>query len=366
MKVKILFVSPKGFSPKRHYRGEGVLERLRLLDDEIEIRYPRHDEFWKDAIGCDIVYFMHCLDPMHQQMAMEAMDMGLPVWVDVDDDLFNLPFDNPAAKTIRKREMDVHDFFLMNADMVTTTTLNLSNKIDKRRKKATVIIPNAIDDYAFTDLMVYPEPHSEHVVSWRGGSSHQGDLWDFTEEFWKFLTKDLSAKLRFIGYDPMWIARGMKWAKEPFERKNNIFMFNSQIQTMPYLFNHYEYLHFLRDEGAGWAHVVPLVFNQFNQSKSNIAALEAIYAGSIPVVPMWEEWVLPKAIRYGHVEDLAPKMHEALGMSPEERKKAWEANVHHVKENYVLSKVNKRRLNVIEALMALKNPMYLNPLPEKA
>lgn len=349
MKAKILVVSPKGFSPKRAYRGEGVMERLPLIDPEIEILYPRSDEMWKDLLRCDMVYMFHCIEPFHVEVMKQCLNMRVPVWYDCDDNLFEIPKDNPASATITPQLIQNHLFMMQHSDIISVTVQYLADMIAPKVGKTPIVIPNAIDDYVFTDWEEFPEPDQD-CMAWRGGASHMGDLLDATEEIWKFLEKTDSKKfIEFMGYNPFWIEKG--WPSNP---KN----FEGRTEHTPYIFNHYEYLLTYKQKIKPWAQFVPLTDNPFNRGKSNIALLEAAYAGAIPVVPIkFDEWKnFPFAVGYGEgtTRSLSSAMKEVMADpimgSPVQRKE----RAQYVKSNYSLSLINQRRLRVVEALLSAK------------
>lgn len=343
MKAKILIVSPKGFSPKRHYRGEGVMERLPLLDPQIEILYPRSDEFWKDLLRCDMVYMFHCIEPFHAEVMKQCINMKIPVWYDCDDNLFEIPKDNPASQTIGKPLLDNHLFMMKNAHVISVTVDYLAKMIESKVGKLPIVIPNAIDDYVFTDWNTFPEPDKD-CMAWRGGASHEGDLLDATEDIWEFLDNTDSNKfIQFMGYYPHWIEKGFSWKPKNFE---------GRTEFWPYIFNHYEYLLTYKNKVKPWAQFVPLSDNPFNRGKSNIALLEAAYAGAIPVVPDWNDWSeFPHVITYGEGRTLFDAMLRAMRQPDRDEKKE---TAQYVKTHYSLSVINQRRLRVVEALLAAK------------
>ncbi len=347
MKAKILVVSPKGFSPKRHYRGEGVMDRLPLLDPEIEILYPRSDELWKDLLRCDIVYMFHCIEPFHMEVMKQCLNMRIPLWYDCDDNLFEIPKDNPASQTITRPLIENHLFMLRQADVISVTVEYLADLIQGKAGKRPIVIPNAIDDYVFNDWDTFPEP-DDNCMAWRGGASHEGDLLDATEEIWKFLEKTESKKyIQFMGYYPWWIEKGFPWRPKNFE---------GRTEHTPYIYNHYEYLLAYKNQIKPWAQFVPLSDNPFNRGKSNIAALEAAYAGVLPIVPNYlPEWKEMPGIEYGGPKNpLNEIMKKAIELKKSDRKEIQIALANHVKEYYSLSVINQRRLQVIKALLQAK------------
>lgn len=351
----ILMVSPKGFAPSRFYRGEGVFEQLRRLDPDIQIIYPRSQEFWQDLIKADIVFFMKIYSNQDLSIVEQAFSMGKKVWYDMDDDLFNVPPENPAFKVYSQKAVQMNiGMVLANADVVTVSTQELGRQVAKIRKdKKTVVVPNAIDDYSIRDYDIWASDITPPVISWRGGGTHIMDLLDFTREFWDFMDKmppvtapngivQENWMLHFLGFDPFWLEKGFSW---------DVRDARGRFRSTDYIFEYFEFMGFFRNEVRPWAHIVPLRDNPFNRSKSNISALEAIYTGAIPIVPDWEEWKLPGVLAYDNPRELSRLMVQATKLTPDHRKDMWRRNVEWVKENAYLSKVNLKRLEIIKELL---------------
>src|SRR5208283_4341058 len=156
MKKRILMISPPGFSPVRAYRGEGVFLHLPKLDPEIEIIFPSHDEPWKDILSADIVYCFRTFDPKSQQVAAQALDMGKPIWFDLDDDVYRVRRSHPNYAGLSSQGLkNLVDWFLRTSAVVTVSTPALAESLKFKRSGDFTVIPNAIDNY--TLKMLEPE-----------------------------------------------------------------------------------------------------------------------------------------------------------------------------------------------------------------
>ncbi len=329
MKKRILMISPQGFSPVRAYRGEGAFLQLYRLDPEIEILFPSHDEAWKDLMVCDIVYCFRTFDGNTQKIAALALDMGKPVWFDLDDDVYHVRRSHPNYAGLNNPDLhNIVDWFIRNATCVTYSTLALKESVRFKRSKNTMILPNALDDYT---LMTPTHKTGAHdSVHWRGGASHQEDLLFFVEDLGQIvrLTK---GNVHFHGWDPWFLDL-------PEERRH------------AYIPDYLRYM--LQFSGCfpGVA-IVPLMDCPFNRAKSNIAALEAIWCGALPVVPDWPEWQFPSVSKYENPSDFERATLTALGWNPTELHRIWAENMDFIREKYVLSVTNQARVKIIEKLM---------------
>jgi hypothetical protein len=96
---------------------------------------------------------------------------------------------------------------------------------------------------------------------------------------------------------------------------------------------------------------VPLIDNKFNRIKSSIAWLDATLAGSVCLAPRFEEWEsLPGITLYNDRVSFGNQLNSLLATSDFELKKMHDIAFEYIKDNLLLSKVNKLRMEVIESL----------------
>jgi hypothetical protein len=136
----------------------------------------------------------------------------------------------------------------------------------------------------------------------------------------------------FLGYDP-WYMRAGEEAKK-------------RISFQPYNTDYFGFMgQFKRMKP--WTHIVPLTDNPFNRAKSNISALEAIYAGAIPIVPDWEEWQIPGAMRYNSFESFGETVKTAMAIQPKAHIFLWDMCISWIRENRILSVTNQARIEAL-------------------
>jgi len=309
--IRVLLLSPPGWAPVRYYRGEGAMLQLWRIDPSIEVVTPRYDEIWKDLIACDIVYCFRTFDDRCLSVAQKAKDLGKKIWFDLDDAVWALEPSHPSYAGYGPKTLQIIEWFVQNSDKITVST----KEIKKRMMSDCEVIPNALDFYT----LKYEPINSriENQLHWRGGASHAEDLYEFREEMGKHITV-------YHGFNPPWHKR----------------------KHFPYVFDYFQYI---QDLFASCV-VVPLIDNVFNRCKSNIAALEAIYAGAIPIVPAWEEWEFPERYAYSTKEEFSARIEEVLALSFEEYRAKVETYRKWVKENRSLEIMNKRRVEIVGEL----------------
>lgn len=342
--MRILCFYPENMYPVYFWRGLGVMERLRKIDPSVDVFEPSPGwrsnpaGLWSDMLKADVVYFMKCFLPHHITALDFANRMKVPVWYDIDDDLFSVPNDNPAKRGITKELQENIRVFIRHADAVTVSTEALVEVVEgvtgrKKELKKLEVIPNALDDYTFSDWN-HPVNTNTVLMTWRGGESHKMDLLAHTESFHHFLENTTDTKMLFLGHNPIWMT-----GCDP------------RFMEHPAIPDFYAWMRVFRDKIHPRAHVVPLVDNAFNRSKSAISAIEGIYAGALPIVPNWPEFQIPGALKYDSPEQVGKLMVDAMTMEESE----WDIRRHQTRDLWLrdqrlLSKVNRKRIEVAKAV----------------
>jgi len=96
-------------------------------------------------------------------------------------------------------------------------------------------------------------------------------------------------------------------------------------------------------------YIVPLEFNNFNRSKSNCGWLEMTYAGAVTLAPNMPEWIRPGIVNYDNPEEFQDKL-ELLMSDVGLRKRNYEKSYEYIKENLLLSIVNKQRKQILNKI----------------
>jgi hypothetical protein len=289
-------------------RGLGPLNAMRREDDRLEIVLPRlEDGRWKlswDWLGgCDALLLVAPNSAAHCQLAVKAKMMGLPVWVDWDDDLTCLPKYNPAADMFPPDAMRLNLPMLTRcADVVTVST----GEIQRRRAAAVKpdeakkirVLPNASHWENFTG-------DRSKLITWRGWGNHDADIMDVLPAIAEVskLPQFCNWKWFFMG-EPGW--RVME-ALPPSEGKvTTPYEYDPGFDKDPFL-----YMRALASLNP-WLHIVPLQDNPFNRCRSNLAWIEATAAGALVLAPDWEEWQRPGVTTYTDADDFKVKLRQLI------------------------------------------------------
>lgn len=333
---------PNPLDATSFYRGMGPFGHLRRWMPHIFFR--QLEKFSGASLGfCDVVFLQRPFTAEHLQAAEMTLAERIPLWIDYDDDLFSVPLSNPThsgyADPNRQRNVAK---LLQLADIVTVSTQALKEKFDPLRQAAAkqtdlgtrqpcIVIPNAINDQA------YPRPpisaEKPKLVLWRGSSTHDEDLAAFTPQLMQVMEKHPTWTFNFVG-KPFW----MTVNKLPHART---------LVTPPMTTR--EYFQFLAAVQPA-VMITPLVRHPFNLAKSNIAWLEASWAGAACLAPAWPEWQRPGAVKYNSPAQFGVQLDDMLSGRIKVQERAAES-WDFIEENLQLREVNKLRMGVVDWLI---------------
>lgn len=327
--MKILaYISPgQKQSPARVYRGEGILEKLNAQVDYMTPEMFGYDwaQWMRLAKQYDWLYLMRPALPNEVGFASRAAGFGLKLWYDLDDDYTGVEPDNTAFPTFQRQDVqDSFKWFLANSHVITYSTNYLLKKFGRGH-----LAPNALDDQIFDLGKEYPKPERK-LITWRGGGSHFQDLQYFGENIFKAMLSNQSFTFHFLGFYPYFLTQAPNLRCTQY------------IPDYWYFMQEFERL-------KPWGHIVPLRDCAFNRAKSCIAAMEAIYAGAVPVVPNFEEFEIPGALVYNDRQDFEKQVNALCKMSDEEHKERWTIGSKWLRETRSLTTINRKRIEILKA-----------------
>lgn len=271
--MRLLSLIPARQDATSFYRAWGPLSHLHKLDPNFRHTMLGKEFVQIDALGHDIAFLQRPDSPNHIKIVKQLKDINIPVVLDYDDDLLDVPEHNKYHKQMELIDNDYKSVIkelLSLADHVIVSTATIKNNYEKYNKNITVI-SNAIDTYSLKIANTFNR--DSKTILWRGGNSHYKDLDLFKTNILKLCENLPDYKFIFaIPSIPNWIkASGLK----------NVFH-QGYVDVLTYFKSIKEMKPLLT--------LVPLEDSNFNHCKSDIVALEAIYAGSNAIVPDWDEW----------------------------------------------------------------------------
>lgn len=312
------------------YRSTGVLSKLKHHVD-CDFSFDNNVS-WSSLAWNDILFCQRPWGKPFYSACMIAKNNNMPIWMDFDDYLLDVPEWNPAYKFFSStQDKDLFKEMLNMSDAITVTTEHLKQKFLKFNPNV-FIIPNAHNDYLFK----FDYNFSKHKkIVWRGSNTHLEDFRTIVEMLRNLQSNELTDwQLNVIGDDPLKFKSIIKFKHYPPVDPIEYFIFIKELNPSIQL--------------------VPLVVNDFNKSKSNIAWIEGIYSGAVSIAPKdMVEFNRPGVFLYDDLNDFENILRESV-KNPQELKQFYDAGFEFVKDKLLLSKVNELRKTLVERLMDLK------------
>lgn len=323
------------------YRGIGPMEHMkRKWHLDIQFKYQSKLDSWSIIAGYDVLFLQRPYKHEHLQAAKKAKMLGRKVWVDYDDDLFAVPTDNPAHGIYSTEETQKNITYLCaQADVITVSTARL-REVYRQLSDRVTVVPNAFNEDLFyrpddIDIMKVPQ------AVWRGTSTHDRDVSCFTPQVEKIVKSEAAKKWswHFQGHNPWFLTDTMPNSRTSI---GGAVALDAYFHLLPRIY-----------PSIVW---VPLHNSRFNQAKSNIAWIEAIYAGAVCLGPDWDEWRHPGCRNYRDPDDFEKKFMDLIEQYNDpasrtelitENRKAWE----YVQQKYSLRFVNLKRKKILADLL---------------
>ncbi len=283
-----------------------------------------YNESWTTLRRADMAFFQRPMSKRCKEQIFMAKDVGLKIWIDLDD-YSVIPEYHPVFD-VYENEFDERLFFkyMLLADAVTVSTEFLKNHY-LQYSNVIEIVPNAINDY----WLSFKKPQQNNIIFLRGGDHHDHDMYFYKNAIIELSNKH-SMKVIICGSNPIY--------------------FQQEIDNYSYAGNfnlHGYFAYILRFKPAIFA--LPFINCEFNRGKSNIGFLEATLAGGTSLTPSW--YNLDKySFSYSDYDTFYSNLEEMI-INPELCKEKHSNAVKLVKDEYLLSNVNKKRIDIIKKLI---------------
>jgi hypothetical protein len=332
---KILFLNPDRGHTCSYYRSGGISTNLRkqLGNDytiEVFAWQDLHTD-WQTISEYDLVMMQRPYSATMLDFAKHVKQMNIKLWIDYDDNLFTVTPENRAWQVFNDPSIKGNvKQFISIADVVTVTTEDLKESYLPLNKNI-IVIPNAFNDDIFDINRLIVE--RENTVLWRGSDTHIYDIMTCSLAIDKITAEFPEYEFKYMGYYP-WFLKAAK--NVAFEKARDIIDYFAVIYNM-----HPAVVH------------VPLYDCNFNRCKSNIAYIEGSFAGAVCIVPEWwrtfDNKVLPGTLQYKDDATYYEALRSVLAGEVDIKAMneiAWQ----YVKQNLLLSSINKLRVQVIKDL----------------
>jgi hypothetical protein len=338
--IRLAIYSPEGgIDTTSFFRAGGPYGLLRKQVPDLAYSFATQVS-WNECKQVDVVLFQRPYSPVHVEMLQKFRYNRIPVMVDYDDLLTDVSPTNPAHSLYSKPEIqEALAEIPALADVITVSTSYLQSNFNHPN---VIVIPNAWDDYLFSNEQRKPTANKALRILWRGSPSHTDDLNVCADSVLRLSKEHPEYHWFFLGMTP-WFARQIP--------ASNIHCYNEPQDIAEYM----ESIKAIAPDIM----MVPLLDTPFNRAKSNIAWMEGAYAGAVVIAPSWEEWKRPGIINYGDsfhsVLSLVTASIESYRNCPV---KAWDF----IQSNLKLSQVNISRYEILRTLIE-KRGTIPRPLP---
>lgn len=325
IRIKVCDLAPNGACS--YYRSLGPLSKLNKLNPEISVEYIENVSM-RHLVDTDILFLARPTEDAYLQSLEFAKSFGVKVWIDFDDALHLLPKDNPGYHHFMEpKRLENIEKAIRRAHVVTVSTITIKEMYAKHNPNI-IIVENAFNDYNYG---FKKRNNDTKYISWRGSNTHRNDLLSCKEEM-VFLSKSFPDwEWIFLGGDVWYVTEYIKQAMSMADME---------------IVNFYRFMYNLQPV----IHICPLINTKFNHSKSNIAWIESTWAGATCLAPAIPEFQKPGCVNY---TDNFKYLLEKMIKSKSFRRENYEKSFNYIKENLLLSQINKKRLKIVEDLMSI-------------
>lgn len=324
---RILCVVNNTSDAMAYYRSSLPMVRMSQEYNNIEVDFisPSMNPKWDLLSRYNVCFIQRPDSDRHVDFLSKCKMHKLKIWMDFDDAFWHVTPDSPAfgyygSDKATKAIRECIDL----ADRITVSTVALSESIKTMFNRDSDVIKNAIDIAGMQYLS--PLKNQSNNVTWRGSHTHQKDLLQSQADI---IEVDSRHDLRwtFMGYNPWMISEKLKNAVH-IDYFDEITVYLETLRRMD-----------------GNIMIVPLVENPFNRCKSNIAGLESIICGMLPVVPAW--WSDLDVLGAGSFVENLEKL---IGMDEKTKNMFHRELLTHVRDQYSLVNANALRYEVLQDL----------------
>lgn len=337
--ITILIISPNNTDAPAFYRSIGPFTALEKGGDIRIVDGANMDINWASLSRFDIVFMSRPCRYEDASIANLVNEIGIPLWVDYDDNVLEVNEDNPGSLFYSMPQIrQVVTEVLSRADVLTVSTEELAVVYSSLCNNIKVL-PNALN----TDVCSVRPKQTTNTIMYRGSNTHNVDLYEVTDELIDLIDGTHGWNWLFMGFHPWWIQYEAvkKMTHWPSENKDGLY-WKSYVDIM-YYFN-------ILKEVAPRIFIVPLADTPFNKGKSNIGFLEATYAGAVTIAPKYlPEFNKPGVQLYETPEEFGTILKSCITKKLD-MKKANDESWEYVNDELTLDIVNKKRIDIIESL----------------
>lgn len=316
--INVGLVEKNNFGGIQFYRTITPLARLHR-EGKINLTHYSDVSYitLSDMIKSDVIVIPRPYHKSQFKVIKMAANIGVPVVVDFDDNLFKLPATNKAVLTWTQENMDISASSINIADAVIVSTHEIKNTfhgLEPFKDKKIEVVYNAFP----TKIERAPNPISGKIkVGWRGSETHYRDITVY-EKIIDRLDQSDKYELEFFGCVFPWKDWKVKTHRKLAFADYLTALKNAKLNVL----------------------LVPLEDIPFNHAKSNIAWIEATFAGAMAITNLKGRHWNAKGIEHDHNVLLSKNLQSTILNRYRESKET-------INKNFNLDLQNKKRLKVL-------------------
>lgn len=249
-----------------------VMPSKYLNKDKFHVDITEEGMRYDEMIGYDTVMIMRCMTWQEHAVIDRLKKSGVRIVYDIDDNIFEIPEDNPAAAIVGNDQKQAAASIMEICDIITTTNEFLANKIKSFGVKTPIhIIPNSLDVLdGWPEIENIGSPDNRRRIFWQGSSSHAKDWSLCITAIDRIMKKYPDVVLSIFGYFPEKVNTFLRDKNKPWWNKGRIEYANfTDTETYFSIIKH------IRAECG----VIPLIGSDFSACKSNIKWMEYALVG---------------------------------------------------------------------------------------
>lgn len=333
--MKIAAISPNPSDGTAWYRSSLPLIRMQQKYDDFQFQeFGLSNIDWEILMNFDILFLQRPCSPEQVRIAHKAQFLGLKVWVDYDDMLWDIHPSSPVYAMYRSAEITdaINRIMNMPGILITVSTQALKEEILKKWDKVynVYVIPNSLELRQLAEYALCND--HQGTILWRGSETHISDLDIFRGYYDTVMLDNPGIRFDFFGYNPWyWTSR----------------IANANHIPGSSLMDYYAKIHY--PKWGIW--VCMLEDTPFNRCKSNILYLEATMSGAVCVCPDWPEWNKPGAFVYKDIMHFKEVMQQAIDADGQEYAFRITAARNYIMLHQNLAKQNIERYNLLDKLL---------------
>lgn len=270
----IIYIVPNRYNASIRYRAENMLRTINRLSGYKAYLFEmaNMNVLLSNLELVNMVIFQRVICYEIDRYLNCIREKDIPILYDIDDWRFNKDCNHDKRHELNLYLGNMYGTILSQVDMIITTTDYLQDRLCKVFHKKVYLVNNFMDAVQYEISVTLRNKRNQvtsrqdFTIGYFGGESHYRDLEMIAPEIASFLNKHREVKLRIVG---------MCNIPSPLNREE----FENQIIILPYMDGY----KLMKEYSKLDINLIPLVMDDFSQSRSEIKFFEAASVGVISI-----------------------------------------------------------------------------------